>query len=64
MEEDEIYSLDLVGMRLIVKVHISSYFPFQLLGASFVDFNNNKTMKPQDDQGKSTAAYALLLVTT
>lgn len=39
IEDDEFFSLDLVGMRVIVKVHVSLCFVFQVIAASLVDFN-------------------------
>ena len=38
IEADEFYSLDLVGMRVIVKVH-TVFFLLQVIAASLVDFS-------------------------
>jgi hypothetical protein len=39
IEDDEFYSLDLVGMRVIVKVHMFLCFIFQVIAASVVYFS-------------------------
>jgi hypothetical protein len=68
MEENEIYSLDLVGMRVIVKVHIYSFlatiFSFRPLcfqALHFVDFHSKMTPHPEQSK-KSTALSTLVLL--
>jgi hypothetical protein len=64
MEENEIYSLDLVGMRVIVKVHIYSFlatiFSFQAL--HFVDFDSK--MKPHREQSKKKKSNSTPYIVT
>lgn len=45
IEDDEFYSLDLVGMRVIVKVNMSFCFPFLVIEASLVDFSHKTKLQ-------------------